>query len=228
MRGLLVVILLFFQAKAYSYTRLIFEKEGKIRVSYQEDQGIRNKFENQEVQLTYQKNLTQLKEILTESEAEELISFFLYSSPIPFYYVDDYCYARAHEMAQVMELMGMESAKIIAEGNLNITDSEGNHVGWRYHIAPTVKVRINGNVETRVMDPSLSNTLLTINQWFGAMSPEPCVSKGRFEWYDERDQNCVFYQVPKFYYQAQDLWQEYSSWQQSHLNDAYDKILSFL
>lgn len=229
MRSLvLTFILTLLSFKAFPYSRFVSEESGKRVVQYREYLGEKTVFENERIERDYNQSLSNLQQTLGFNEAKELINFFLYSSPIPFNYVEDYCYARAHEMAQVMELLGINSGKIIAEGDLNIVDKDGNPVGWKYHIAPTVEIYKDGEVQTFVIDPSLSEEPLTISDWFAKMSPEPCVSKGRFEWYDERDQTCVYYQTSRFYYRAMDLWQEYSTWDPEQTDDAYQIINSFL
>lgn len=228
MKYLLALLFLFDVDNGYAFTRYVYSEAGKLKVQYQATQQERTVFATPEVEKHYLRRLNNLDQVVSPSQARELISFFLYSTPIPFNYVEDYCFARAHEMAQTLELMGVQSEKIIAEGNLSVRDYDGKAVSWKYHIAPTLKVLVDGVIQTRVIDPSLSHDPLTVQEWFLKMASEPCISKGRFEWYDIRGQECVYYQVPRFYYRSQDLWQDYQEWQPNHLNDAYEKIMDFL
>lgn len=118
-----------------------------------------------------------LKKVMTQSEAQNFIDKFK-KTDIPFDYPPDCCYARARVMCDMMEREGFESEKLWSEGNLaakkpngalvTFPDSNGNPqaVRWHYHVAPLVNVQqADGSVEKRILDPSLSNKPLTIDEW---------------------------------------------------------------
>jgi hypothetical protein len=45
-----------------------------------------------------------------------------------------------------------------------------NRIEWNYHVAPAVQVRVNGEVETMVLDPSINSARpLLLKEWFAAI-----------------------------------------------------------
>jgi hypothetical protein len=97
---------------------------------------------------------------------------------IAFGYPTDGCYARAELMADAMEEAGHNPGKVWAFARLGgeplHVDTE-NHpdgfVEWGYHVAPTLQVRGNdGTVRTRVIDPSMFDHPVTVDEWVGAMN----------------------------------------------------------
>jgi Glutaminase len=84
----------------------------------------------------------------------------------PFNYPDDGCHARAHHMCEVMlKKENVRSAKVWlygsgASADRNTLNPEtANHphcaVVWRYHVAPVLRVEVQGSQVWRVIDPSL-------------------------------------------------------------------------
>jgi hypothetical protein len=104
-----------------------------------------------------------------------------YLGRIPFQYVTDGCYARAHAMRKIIEeTYGYTSYKRFiwvkpnAQATLNVSTrlwgNRGCCVGWRYHVAPTVKVRTsNGTVQWYVLDPSIFTTPVPAATWNNSM-----------------------------------------------------------
>ncbi|MDX2138701.1 MAG: protein-glutamine glutaminase family protein [Chloroflexota bacterium] len=86
---------------------------------------------------------------------------------IPFTYPDDGCWGRAHEMARLMIGQGVQPEKIWIYGSLNTPTH--NHpqcrVLWGWHVAPTLRVNIGGNIQPYVIDPSLFNDPVTTTTW---------------------------------------------------------------
>jgi hypothetical protein len=90
---------------------------------------------------------------------------------IPFLYPDDGCWARAHEMCRLMINMGLRPQKVWIQGNLhpNTRNNPSCHVGWGWHVAPTLCVRGPGwfQTTTMVIDPSLFNSPVDEPTWKG-------------------------------------------------------------
>ncbi|HEX4622293.1 MAG TPA: protein-glutamine glutaminase family protein [Myxococcaceae bacterium] len=97
---------------------------------------------------------------------------------VPFKYIPDGCYARAHMMIDRMQQDGYASSKIFAIGNLaakNEVFPQG--VSWWYHVAPLVEVDDNGTKRLVVVDPALNpgNPIMSPEDWAAAIDP----SKGQ-------------------------------------------------
>lgn len=118
-----------------------------------------------------------LKKSMTQAEAESFMKEFK-KTDIPFDYPPDCCYARARVMNDMMEKKGFASEKLWSEGRLQakkpngdpvvFPDRNGNPspVTWHYHVAPIVKVeQPGGGVAPRILDPSLSDKPLTVDEW---------------------------------------------------------------
>src|SRR5438128_1726709 len=80
-------------------------------------------------------------------------------SCIPFLYPDDGCWGRAHEMCRLMIKIGVSPKKVWIQGSLYVPTRNNPtcHVGWGWHVAPTVCVRGPGffKKQEMVIDPSL-------------------------------------------------------------------------
>lgn len=107
------------------------------------------------------------------------------STPVPFHYPPDGCYARAHLMSERLTALGIESHKQFAvstrAGGLSVASDYapdvplGNLpvVNWWYHVAPILAVtQPDGTVVEMVMDPSMFSTPVPVSQWTGAMRPD--------------------------------------------------------
>ncbi len=114
---------------------------------------------------------------LSQVEVEGYFSFLAGQTQIPFRYPEDGCYARAHEMAHLLEEKGVESEKVFLFGNLRVETrfAPGGFVSWWYHVAPVVAVRdAVGRTERRVMDPSVSSGPLAVSEWITLQTGENC------------------------------------------------------
>lgn len=99
------------------------------------------------------------------------------SPSIPFAYVVDGCYARAHKMRQIIRNNGYDCVKLFAYGDLWASNGSCC-VEWGYHVAPLVRFRnSNGTIEERVIDPSLfPNGPVTRTAWLNACQNKSCSS----------------------------------------------------
>jgi hypothetical protein len=80
-------------------------------------------------------------------------------------YKQDGCYARAHLMARRFEAEGIRVDKAWIKGHLNILDPQ-NPISWNFHVAPLVYVQMpNGKMEKMVIDPSLFDKPITLDEW---------------------------------------------------------------
>jgi hypothetical protein len=90
---------------------------------------------------------------------------------IPFLYPDDGCWARAHEMCRLMINMSLTPRKVWIQGSLYVPTKNNPicHVGWGWHVAPTLCVRGPGFFQTQrmVIDPSLFTTPVSKATWKG-------------------------------------------------------------
>jgi hypothetical protein len=105
-----------------------------------------------------------------------------YLGRIPFQYVTDGCYARAHAMRKIVEeTFGYTTYKRFiwvkpnASATLNVKaqlwgNRNGCCVRWRYHVAPMVKVKTsNGTIQLYVLDPSIFTTPVPASTWDNSM-----------------------------------------------------------
>jgi hypothetical protein len=91
-----------------------------------------------------------------------------------FAFKSDGCYARAHEMARIIELNGYGCGKLFiyaasAASPLAVNVSSSCCQQWSFHVAPLVRFKTaSGTYEVRVFDPSIFSTPVTKDQWFNA------------------------------------------------------------
>ncbi len=109
---------------------------------------------------------------------------------IPFQYVRDGCYARAHKMRQIIEdRYGYCCEKVFSFANVGDdrlavkADKWGGCcVTWWYHVAPLVRVRVRLNlgfiklefVLALVIDPGMFDKPVLLSTWLGAQEHAPC------------------------------------------------------
>jgi hypothetical protein len=94
---------------------------------------------------------------------------------IAFRFPADGCYARAHLMVRRLLKQGYKPSKVWSfPGNgeqlyVRTRNDPRGHVSWKYHVAPVLKVRTGNNrSQYYVLDPSLFNRPVTINEWLRA------------------------------------------------------------
>jgi hypothetical protein len=125
-------------------------------------------------------------DVLTFDQVKALYAWMAEQEDIPFRYVLDGCYARAHVMIKRMQAMGITAGKTWAmdkdcKPNMFVETPYGPSahngskiVAWWYHCAPTVKVRLpDGSIETCVIDPSLFDRPALLKSWqdkFGSLN----------------------------------------------------------
>jgi uncharacterized Zn-binding protein involved in type VI secretion len=115
---------------------------------------------------------------LSEKQAQELFDELKSNKDIPFGYASDCCYARAHRMASIMNVKGIKNQKLwcwpLGNDSLNAKKvwkpNDIQNIEWKYHVASTVGVvDARGNVKQKVIDPSLFDSPVSIDEWLGRM-----------------------------------------------------------
>ena len=114
---------------------------------------------------------------------------------IPFQYVIDGCYARAHKMRWIIEKhFGYCSQKVFSFANVddhklavNAAKWGGCCVTWWYHVTPVIQVRIlRGKyfqTVAYVIDPGMFNQPVTLSTWLQAQENIACYNKAKVDWY---------------------------------------------
>lgn len=91
----------------------------------------------------------------------------------PWLYPNNGCYAKAaHVSALALQKGFQQPGKIYAYGNLEFNSpyaKNGRRVYWRYHMAAAYVF----NGEVMVIDPGISSSPMTQEQWFSHISPLP-------------------------------------------------------
>lgn len=90
-------------------------------------------------------------------------------------YKPDGCYARAHLMARRFEAEGVRVDKVWIKGNLYVPEV---NISWNFHVAPIVYVKDkNGMVKKMVIDPSLFDKPVTVEEWDKKMNKQTIKGK---------------------------------------------------
>ncbi len=110
--------------------------------------------------------------ILSPAEANQLFAEMAAVKYIPFGYPYDGCYARAHQMAILMENKGIISGKAFVAGDILI-DTDVGEINWGYHVAPVVFVQEKDGLVPYVIDPSLSKKIIPYTEWKAMMLVKP-------------------------------------------------------
>ncbi len=86
---------------------------------------------------------------------------------IPFLYPDDGCWGRASEMCRLIIADGAQPRKVWIYGHLLVqtANNPACHVGWGWHVAPTLEVNTGVGTDTYVIDPSLFPGPVTKTMW---------------------------------------------------------------
>lgn len=114
---------------------------------------------------------------------------------IPFQYVIDGCYARAHKMRKIItEKYGYCCEKVFSFANQNDDDLAvqankwgGCCVTWWYHVAPLVRVRIKilsfKFTLAMVIDPGMFDKPVLLSSWLMAQESALCSANARVSMY---------------------------------------------
>jgi hypothetical protein len=104
---------------------------------------------------------------------------------------------------------------------------------WWFHVAPMIKVRVNGEVQERVLDYRYAHRPQTVKEWTDLYvhSKRPCKVTTKFSEYDVNPQTEDCYQIstPMYYWQPRDIKNEETlqkykmSFSKSDINSAYSE-----
>lgn len=118
--------------------------------------------------------------VLSKEEAQKLFDRFKELAYIPTKYLEDGCYARAHELALIAKNNGVILGKAFLVPNAattllypkNISESKidrdrfhRNFNGWKYHVNAFVLVQNGDKVEPFVFDLGISENIQNFNEW---------------------------------------------------------------
>jgi len=122
---------------------------------------------------------------ITMEAATILFNNMALQNDIAFKYPAEGCYARAHLMVQRLQDLGASPSKVwtfaSSRNDLLWVDTP-NHpdgkVKWGYHVAPTIPVQQeDGTVKDMVVDPSLFDHPVTVEEWRETQHDNPKVVK---------------------------------------------------
>lgn len=145
--------------------------------------------------------------VISEAEAAEAFSQIVARGDIPFAYLKDGCYSRAHKMALLLDDKGIASGKAFMEGRIYYDTPKQGEVGWSYQVAPVVLVRKEGQIIPYVIDPSLFARPVPVSEWKAKLTQKP------------KTEITAQYFTNRFSYDPQDRNMVYSDYQEDHLND---------
>jgi len=113
--------------------------------------------------------------LATETELTAMIESLQEESRIPFGYITDGCYARAHLMDESFRQHGINYAKMFVRGDL-AAQNQDMQARWWYHVAPLVFVDDGqGNPEAKIIDPGFSDKPMDPTAWVEAMTQGPSI-----------------------------------------------------
>lgn len=111
-----------------------------------------------------------VEQTITMDRAKELFKKAQGMKDIAWKYKPDGCYARAHLMARRFEAEGVRVDKVWIKGDLYVPGTEPL-IQWNFHVAPIVYVKNDkGEIQKMVIDPSLFETPVTVEEWDNKMS----------------------------------------------------------
>lgn len=150
---------------------------------------------------------------------DEIFDFLASQKHIPFNYPEDGCYARAHEMARLMEEKGIASGKTFIEGSLRVEtqNSPKGYVEWWYHVAPIVAVKKSDGTEVvYVIDPSIFDKPVPVVEWYDIQTKHAAGKK------DES------YYTPRFSYEPIDKIIELDKFRDKDFKDVRSTMKRYL
>jgi hypothetical protein len=117
-------------------------------------------------------------------EAAILFQEFKNSPTIPFRYAEDGCYARTFQMHRISEKKGIKMGSIYIEGDFDVKTpkSISPSAHWQYHVAPVIPVYTDAGIVMMVIDPSLFDGPVPVEDWRDEIADE-----------DSESPYCLFY-----------------------------------
>jgi hypothetical protein len=109
---------------------------------------------------------------VSEVQAQALFSEIAANKKIPFDYPDG-CYAKAQQIALLLDAKGIVSEKAFVEGNIFSHSLRWGESFWTFHVAPVILVNTGTALVKEVIDPFLSSRLLPYEEWLEIVSKDP-------------------------------------------------------
>lgn len=113
-----------------------------------------------------------MREPMTNSDAKNLFSSFLNHPKLIWGANNSGCEAKADLMAEIASEKGYEVSKIWVRPQgaadtflVPLNNAETETTAWNYHVAILVKVKDGPRSEIKVMDPSLFQNPVSLNEW---------------------------------------------------------------
>lgn len=85
--------------------------------------------------------------------------------PVPFDYLKDGCYARAHSISWLLDQKGIISGKAFLEGKIYYDAPKQGEMGWSYQVTSIVLVKKGGQVIPYAIDPSFFTKPVPLSEW---------------------------------------------------------------
>lgn len=172
----------------------------------------------------YRQILAGQRRFIEADQADRVFRYLAQQTHIPFHFPEDGCYARAHEMAQLLELNGIYSRKVFLENNdhylhVNTEWAPNGQVEWWYHVAPLITVRqLDGSLVDMVFDPSIMSRPAPVADWQRLQTPDRCrqIRQGSHP----NTHDCVFYFTERFNYMPEDADNPRTSWALDSIEDS--------
>ena len=168
-----------------------------------------------------------LLKVLTEKKAGAVFTEVAAMKDVPHTFLEEGCVHRSHVVAKRLEDAGIFTEKIFTiptSGDL-VMETAKAKLGFTvaiYHEAVVVHVQTDaGNgIERRVIDPSVGDAPLTVEQWLASMHPSPVTPMGDLVPESERGSLETFF-LPRFAYGLPDRNAPPTAWDPKDLESAF-------
>lgn len=113
--------------------------------------------------------------VMNDEFAIKIFQEMTVQGKIPFGFPEDGCYARAHEMARLLEKRKVLTAKVFALGKFRIDTEKAKNgsVTWGFHVAPVIEVDDGKEKHLWVIDPSLFYEPVSLEAWLKSLTSHP-------------------------------------------------------
>jgi len=118
---------------------------------------------------------------ISENQLDEVFKFAMDQKDIPYDYVLEGCYARAHVLCDRIENeLEIDTEKIWAYGK--VAPPNRKDKPWNFHVATKVNVEKNGKILSYVIDPSVSKKPLQESEWLDLIKVNKTTQTMKVSW----------------------------------------------
>ncbi len=110
--------------------------------------------------------------IVEEEVARDVFSELAAREDIP-YPAPDGSYARAHKMVRILDDQNITAAKAWVVGSLYVDSTRFGEMGFNYHVAPLLWVKVGKVVRLEALDPSLFDKPVPYETWKAKLLAKP-------------------------------------------------------